>query len=104
MKYGGKGVGKAGYTVYGMPLLGHCGTEADLLRTGWRDWTASVDRAYERLRPEVDRVCVGGLSMGALLSLELAARRPDACAALLLYSTTIFYDGWNINRFQYLLP
>lgn len=104
MKYVGKALAKAGYTVYGMQLVGHCGTEADLLRTGWRDWTASVDRAYERLRPEVDRVWIGGLSMGALLSLELAARRPDACAGLLLYSTTIFYDGWNINRFQYLLP
>jgi carboxylesterase len=40
----------------------------------------------------------------ALLCLDLAARRPDACAGLALYSTTIWYDGWNINRFHFLLP
>lgn len=104
MKFVGKGLARAGYTVYGMQLAGHCGTEADLLKTGWRDWVASVDAAYDWLRERVDTVIVGGLSMGALLSIDLAARRPDACAGLLLYSTTIFYDGWNINRFQWLLP
>ena len=104
MKFVGKGLARAGYTVYGMQLAGHCGSEADLLKTGWRDWVASVDAAYEWLRARVDTVIVGGLSMGALLSIDFAARRPDACAGLLLYSTTIWYDGWNINRFQWLLP
>ena len=104
MKFVGKGLARAGYTVYGMQLAGHCGTEADLLKTGWRDWVASVDAAYAWLRERVDTVIVGGLSMGALLSIDFAARRPDACDGLLLYSTTIWYDGWNINRFQWLLP
>jgi carboxylesterase len=104
MKYVGKGLARAGYTVYGMQLAGHCGTEADLLKTGWRDWVASVDAAYDWLRERVDVVFAGGLSMGALLSLDLAARRPDACAGLTLFSTTIWYDGWNINRFHFLLP
>jgi carboxylesterase len=104
MKYVGKGLARAGYTVYGMQLTGHCGTEADLLKTGWHDWAASVDKAYEWLRSRVDTVYAGGLSMGALLSLDLAARNPGACAGLALYSPTLWYDGWNINRFQWLLP
>jgi carboxylesterase len=104
MKYVGKGLSKAGYTVYGVQLAGHCGTEADLLKTGWQDWVASVDAGYDWLRERVDLVFAGGLSMGALLSLNLAARRPDACTGLTLFSTTIWYDGWNINRFQFLLP
>jgi carboxylesterase len=104
MKFVGKGLARAGYTVYGMQLAGHCGTEADLLKTGWRDWVASVDAAHAWLSERVDTVIVGGLSMGALLSIDFAARRPDACAGILLYSTTIWYDGWNINRFQWLLP
>jgi carboxylesterase len=104
MKYVGKGIARAGYTVYGMQLAGHCGTEADLLKTGWLDWVASIDRAYDWLRPKVDTVLAGGLSMGALLSIEMAARRPEVLAGILLYSTTIFYDGWNINQFQFLLP
>ena len=104
MKFVGKGLARAGHTVYGMQLAGHCGTDADLVKTGWRDWVASVDTAYEWLRERVDTVIVGGLSMGALLSIDFAARRPDACGGLLLYSTTIWYDGWNVNRFQWLLP
>lgn len=104
MKYVGKGLVRAGYTVYGMQLAGHCGTDAELLATGWQDWIASVDEAYDWLRARTDIVFAGGLSMGALLCLDLAARRPDACAGLALYSTTIWYDGWNINRFHFLLP
>jgi carboxylesterase len=104
MKYVGKGLAKAGYTVYGVQLAGHCGSEADLLKTGWQDWVASVDAAYDWLRERVDVVFAGGLSMGALLSLDLAARRPDACAGLTLFSTTLWYDGWNINRFHFLAP
>jgi carboxylesterase len=104
MKYVGKGLARAGYTVYGMQLAGHCGTDAELLATGWPDWVESVDQAYDWLRARTDTVFAGGLSMGALLCLDLAARRPDACAGLALYSTTIWYDGWNINRFHFLLP
>lgn len=104
MKYVGKGLARAGYTVYGMQLAGHCGTEADLLKTGWHDWIESVDTAYNWLRERVDTVFAGGLSMGALLSLDLAARRPDTCAGLALFSTTLWYDGWNINRLHCLLP
>jgi len=104
MKYVGKGLARAGHTVYGMQLAGHCGTDADLAKTGWPDWIDSVDEAYDFLRPRVDVVCAAGLSMGALLCLDLAARRPDACAALALYSTTLWYDGWNISRLQFLVP
>jgi carboxylesterase len=104
MKYVGKGLARAGYTVYGMQLAGHCGTEADLLRTGWRDWVASVDQAHAWLKPRVDTVYAGGLSMGALLSIDLAARHPGAIAGIALYSPTLWHDGWNINRFQWLLP
>jgi len=104
MRYVGKGLARAGYTVYGMQLAGHCGTEEELLATGWPDWIESVDKAYDWLRARTDTVFAGGLSMGALLCLDLAARRPDACAGLALYSTTIWYDGWNINPFHVLLP
>jgi len=105
MRFVGKGLAEAGYTVYGMQLAGHCGGEDDLLATGWRDWYQSVEVAYRRLAQHCDRVFVGGLSMGALLGLHLAANLPrNALAGLALYSTTIWYDGWNINRFQFLLP
>ena len=43
--------------------------------------------------------------MGALLALHLAAELPrNAVAGLALYSTTLWYDGWNTNPFRFLLP
>jgi len=107
MRFVGKGLHRAGYSVLGMQLAGHCGDEGDLLATGWQDWYASVIAAADRLAAHVDRVFVGGLSMGAILALKLAADRPAQIAGLALYGTTFAYDGWTIPpiaRLAFLLP
>ena len=41
----GRDLNRAGHAVLGVQLAGHCGTEQDLLQTGWRDWYASVEKA-----------------------------------------------------------
>ena len=90
-----------------MQLAGHCGDPSDLLGTGWRDWSDSVDEAATRLLQSVDRLFVGGLSMGALLALQLAQRRQRDVHGLALYGTTFRYDGWAIPaiaRLSFLLP
>ena len=107
MRFVAKGLHAKGFTVYGMQLAGHCGNEADLLATGWKDWTASVEDAAAHLSRSVDRMFVGGLSMGALLALHLAARRPRDVQGVALYGTTFRYDGWAIPalaRLSFLLP
>lgn len=107
MHFVGKGLHRAGFTVYGMQLAGHCGSEADLLRTGWRDWAASVRAGAARLRGEVDHMFVAGLSMGSVLALNLAIEQPDWVDGLGLYGSTFFYDGWTIPRLarlSFLLP
>lgn len=107
MRFVGKGLHRAGYTVYGMQLAGHCGSEADLLKTGWRDWRASVQASADKLSAEVDHLFVAGLSMGAVLALQLAIDRPDQVAGLGLYGSTFFYDGWTIPkmaRLSFMLP
>jgi carboxylesterase len=93
-----KGLNGAGFTVYCMQLAGHCGDVEDLLATGWRDWYASVEQAADRLLQRVDHLFVGGLSMGALLALKLAADRPDQVAGVGVYGATFRYDGWSIPR------
>jgi len=107
MRLVGKGLNRNGFTVYGMQLAGHCGDEADLLKTGWRDWYRSVWEAADRLRKDVDHMFVAGLSMGALLALKLAADRPDEVDGLGLYGTTFVYDGWTIpliGKLSFMLP
>jgi carboxylesterase len=107
MRFVGNGLHRAGFSVLGMQLAGHCGDDADLLATGWRDWYASVVEAADRLRAQVDHLFVAGLSMGSILALKLAMDRPDAIDGLGLYGTTFFHDGWAtppIGRLAFLLP
>jgi carboxylesterase len=107
MRFVGNGLNRAGFTVLGMQLAGHCGDEADLLATGWRDWYASAAAAADRLRDKVDHLFVAGLSMGAVLALKLAIDRPRDVDGVGLYGTTFFHDGWAtplIGRFAFLLP
>jgi carboxylesterase len=107
MRFVGKGLQRAGFTVYAPRLAGHCSDEAALLATGWQDWFASVEAAAERLRNHVDHLYVGGLSMGAVLALLLAAERPLLVNGVAAYGTTLRYDGWTIPRIArlaFLLP
>ena len=107
MRFVGKGLNRAGFTVYGMQLAGHCGSEADLLKTGWRDWARSVREGADRLHREVDHLFVAGLSMGSVLALNLALERPQLVDGLGLYGSTLFYDGWTIPRMarlSFMLP
>ncbi|MEO8856176.1 MAG: alpha/beta fold hydrolase [Burkholderiaceae bacterium] len=107
MRFVANGLHQKGFTVYGMQLAGHCGSVEDLLRTGWRDWSDSVDQAATRMLQSVDRMFVAGLSMGALLALQLAEERQRDVGGLALYGTAFRYDGWAIPaiaRLSFLLP
>jgi hypothetical protein len=42
--------------------------------------------------------------MGAVMSMYLAAEHPGQVAGLLMYSTTLKYDGWSINKLAFLTP
>lgn len=103
MVFVARGLARAGFTVECCQLAGHCGTEADLLATGWRDWYASVEAALDGLRRQCDVVIAGGLSMGAILGVHLAAQHPECVDGLALYSPTLRYDGWAIPWTAFLL-
>ena len=104
VRFVGKALAKAGFTVYGMQLAGHCGTEDDLLQTGCRDWYASVEAAHAELVNSHGSVLVAGLSMGALMALHLAHEHPETVKAVALYSLTFWHDGWTIPKLAFLLP
>lgn len=85
MRLVGEALYAQGYTVYGPRLAGHCDTAAALCATSFSDWVDSVEQAFEIFRPTVERLVVCGLSLGGLITLELARRRPaqiDAIAVL----------------------
>jgi carboxylesterase len=102
-----KGLNREGFTVYAVQLAGHCGTVDDLVETRWTDWLASAEAGADRLAAHVDRVVVGGLSMGSVLALALAARQPSRFVGVCALSTIFRYDGWTIpfyTRLAFLLP
>lgn len=67
----------AGLTVE-LPLLPGHGTEvADMLPTGWNDWSAAAEETYADLSARCSRVAVVGLSMGGTLACWLTERHPE---------------------------
>lgn len=100
-----KGLAKAGNcTVYVPTLAGHCGDNSDLQATGWRDWYEGVRKTFVGVKQRHEQVFVGGLSMGAVMSMYLASEHPGQVAGLLMYSTTLKYDGWSINKMAFITP
>jgi carboxylesterase len=96
LRYVAQGLARAGHTVHVPQLAGHCGTALDLRATCWADWYASVEAEHDRLKGRCDAVVVGGLSMGAVMAIHHAARRPDAVSALALYAPSRWLDGWGV--------
>lgn len=88
-----------GLTV-SIPLLpGHGLTPEALNQVCWQDWVAQVEEALAELRGHCEKVFVAGLSLGALLTLHLAARHTDI-QGIAIYSPAIKLE----NRFMGLLP
>jgi carboxylesterase len=68
---------------YRMPTLrGHGTRPEDLVGVTARDWYADAESALAELRREVDKVVVVGLSMGGLVTLNLAMEHPEDLAGI----------------------
>lgn len=77
-----------GYSVLCPLLPGHGTQPEDLNRVRWQDWVAVARAALAELNSRVEQVFVGGLSMGGLLALYLAAQEPSI-AGLLLFAPAL---------------
>jgi len=87
-----------GYSVATPLLPGHGTSPEDLNKTRYQDWIITVEESYQKLTKSCQKVIVGGESMGAVLSLYLAAIH-DEIAALLLYSPALKVDQLGYSRF-----
>ncbi len=93
---------KLGYLVETPILPGHGAGHQELLKTGWKDWVECARQAVDSLASRCDRVFVGGLSMGALLSVVVTANDPRI-DGLIILSPTLSYDGQNTSPWGALL-
>ncbi len=79
----GDALADRGYSVMGINLPGHATTEADMAKTGWKDWLSASQNALAHLRRRCPTVTVAGLSMGGAIALILAEEGlSDACVTL----------------------
>jgi carboxylesterase len=78
------------------------GTEA--VKPDFRRWIADCTAEIDRIADSHDGIAICGVSLGATLALAVAAERPKSINGLSLISTTLFFDGWNVSRWRFLLP
>jgi len=90
MRFVAMGLARAGYTVHTPQLAGHGAENGGR----WQDWYLSAREALNEIRKECDTVIVGGLCMGAILGLHLAARNPGKVQGVSLFSPTLWINGW----------
>lgn len=101
-----KRLNKSGYTVHVPFIRGYGYEHGDNAHsvTHWEDWHAKVLVEFHALKQKHTAVAVGGLCIGAVLSLSIAAELGDEVAALSLLATTLYYDGWSIPWYRFMLP
>jgi carboxylesterase len=95
---------RVGYHVETPMLPGHGLDEKGLLKTGWRDWLAAAEHKLMQMTADGSQAFVGGLSMGAVLALALAAKHPDRVKGVVTYAVTLRYDGWVVPRGAWFVP
>ncbi|HEX8435154.1 alpha/beta hydrolase [Archangium sp.] len=99
----GEALAARGLYVRAIQLPGHCTTPESLLCVGHQDWERAAVHALLSLRG-YRRVFVAGLSMGALLSLKLAADYPEQVQGLALVAPALRFRGphmWLLKRLRH---
>jgi carboxylesterase len=86
---------------HGQPIAVLARTRMDEIYAGVR---ANLGRARQACAEDGLPLVIGGLSLGAILSLMLAAEQPEAIAGVVCMSPTLFYDGWNVPWTHRLIP
>lgn len=80
----GKFLNENGYTVSGPMLRGHGTVPKDLENIKWNEWFNDVEKNYLELKSKYNQVYIGGTSLGANLSILLAAKYPEISGLVLM--------------------
>jgi carboxylesterase len=106
LQYVGRRLRAAGFAVYTPHIPGYSVTQGKYPASAgrWEDWLAAARHSVVPLLERHERVSIGGLCIGADLALMLAAEYGARVDSLLLLSTTLYYDGWSLPWYRFLLP
>lgn len=96
LRYLAQSFAREGYTVNCPFIPGMtAGTDVSGI-SSFEDWYAGLEAEYEEMTKTCDTIYVGGLSAGAILSLKLAATRPEQIGGIVLLAPTLWPNGWAI--------
>jgi carboxylesterase len=99
---------RGGHAVRCPRLVNHGQPLGVLSRTTWQELYGSAKDAFLEARGAARAsgvpLVVGGLSLGAVMALMLAAEFPDDVSGAVCLSPTLFYDGWNVPWYHKLIP
>ena len=99
-----RGLHRAGHTVRIAVIEGYSHGLPSANPSGHAQWARAAVEEFDRMKQQCDTLAVGGLCIGALLSLHVAAQRQAAVSHVLALSTTLHYDGWAAPWTRWLLP
>ncbi|SDY77281.1 carboxylesterase [Modestobacter sp. DSM 44400] len=92
MRPWGEHLAAAGFTVRCPLLPGHGTRWQDANASSEDDWYGALSAALDEMTAHCSAVVVAGLSMGGTLALQLAERRPDDVAALVLVNPSLLTE------------
>lgn len=82
-----------GYSVNCVNIAGHGTYPEDNLHTNMEDFLYKAEYDYKRTKQHFDRVFVGGVSTGGLLSLYLSAMHPEIAGAIVMSAPLAMMPG-----------
>ena len=103
MKKMGRALFEADFDVFCYCLPGHGTSPINIKTVRWEDWYTDSTMHYRNLTKRYDEVYLGGLCMGAVLALTIAAEYREVRGIISL-STTLFLDGWTIPWYNFFMP
>jgi carboxylesterase len=89
-----------GYTIDARLLPHHGGTVQELNKAEYIDWLDFVEEWFDDLAGRYETVSFIGFSLGSMLTLWLAAKRPSLHTAIVMATALIFK---NMNKYQTLM-
>lgn len=96
LQFVARGLQRAGYSVVAPVIAGytHGLSSESGQNVGANEWIATALREFDALAERCETVSVGGLCIGAVLSLRVAALRANRISSVLAMSTALHFDGW----------
>lgn len=104
MKNFGKYLYENGFDVFGICLPGHGDLQYDIYTVKYTEWTDCASKNLEKLCEKYKEVFLGGLCLGAVISLYLGEKYGNKIKGIISLSTTLYLDGWRLPWYSIFMP